>query len=44
MGFRDIGDLGPAELNARYFQGRIDGLRVIGGLARVSSAQVVAKS
>jgi methyltransferase (TIGR00027 family) len=44
MGFRDIEDLGPAELNARYFQGRTDGFRVIGGLAHLLSAQVIAKS
>jgi methyltransferase (TIGR00027 family) len=43
-GFRHIEDLGPAELNARYFHGRSDDLRVIGGLGRLLSAQVAAKS
>lgn len=44
MGFRTIEDLGPAELNARYFQGRTEGFRVIGGLAHLLSAQVISKS
>jgi methyltransferase (TIGR00027 family) len=43
MGLGHIEDLGPAELNARYFHDRSDGLRVIGGLGRLLSAQVVAK-
>lgn len=31
LGFGQIEDLGPAELNARYFAGRADGLRVLTG-------------
>lgn len=31
LGFDQIEDLGPAELNARYFDGRADGLRVLAG-------------
>lgn len=31
LGFGQIEDLGPAELNARYFDGRDDGLRVLMG-------------
>ncbi len=31
LGFGQIEDLGPAELNARYFDGRSDGLRVLAG-------------
>ena len=38
-GFRDVEDLGPDELNARYFQGRRDGLRVRGALARLAAAR-----
>jgi len=38
LGFAHIDDLGVEELNARYFQGRSDGLRV-GGFARVMSAR-----
>jgi methyltransferase (TIGR00027 family) len=40
IGFRTIEDLGPDELNARYFHGRADRLRVSGHLGRVMSAQV----
>lgn len=39
LGFGGIEDLGPEELNARYFQGRPDQLR-IGGFARVMNARV----
>lgn len=39
MGFAHIEDLGPDELNARYFQGRTDGLK-IGGLGHVMNARV----
>ena len=39
MGFGGIEDLGPEELNERYFRGRTDGLRV-GGLARILYARV----
>jgi O-methyltransferase involved in polyketide biosynthesis len=31
LGFGHIEDLGPAELNARYFEGRDDGLRILAG-------------
>lgn len=37
LGFRQLEDLGPAELNARFFGDRFDGLRV-GGLGRVMRA------
>lgn len=40
MGFRAIENLGPREINARYFEGRADGLRVPGLLGRFLSAQV----
>ena len=39
-GFARVEDLGGAELNARYFEGRQDGLRVRGGAARVVLAVV----
>jgi methyltransferase (TIGR00027 family) len=39
-GFRAVEDLGPDELNARYFSGRADGLRVGGRLGRLCSAAV----
>jgi methyltransferase (TIGR00027 family) len=39
MGFGQIDDLGPEELNARYFQGRLDQLRV-GSLSHVMNACV----
>jgi|GEM_PF-5948891 len=39
MGFRQIEDIEPKEMNARYFQGRIDKLRV-GSLAHVMNARV----
>jgi O-methyltransferase involved in polyketide biosynthesis len=39
MGFSQVADLGPAEINARYFEDRADGLRV-GSLAHVMSARV----
>jgi hypothetical protein len=31
LGFTPIEDIGPAEINARYFGGREDGLRVLAG-------------
>jgi methyltransferase (TIGR00027 family) len=31
LGFGQIEDLGPAEINARYFEGRDDGLRLLAG-------------
>ncbi len=39
MGFGEIEDLGPEEKQARYFQGRTDGLRA-GRLARVLQARI----
>jgi len=39
LGFRRIEDLGPDDLNGRYFQARTDGLRV-GTLAHVMNARV----
>jgi methyltransferase (TIGR00027 family) len=39
MGFTHLEDLGIEELNARYFSGRADKLRVRGGLGRVISAR-----
>ena len=39
-GFRSLEDLGSAELNARYFAGRKDNLRVRGRLGRLMSATV----
>jgi methyltransferase (TIGR00027 family) len=39
-GFRSLEDLGPDELNARYFKGRPDGLRVSGNLGRIASAEI----
>jgi hypothetical protein len=40
MGFRSIENLGAAEINARYFSARTDGLRVPGILGRLISALV----
>ncbi|HQN17989.1 MAG TPA: SAM-dependent methyltransferase [Syntrophobacteraceae bacterium] len=39
MGFGEVEDMGPGELNARYFQGRTDQLRV-GSLAHIMIARV----
>ena len=39
MGFSQIEDVGPDEINARYFQGRTDDLRVR-GFTRIMNAQV----
>ena len=39
FGFRQIEDLGPEQINARYFAQRGDGLRVKGGLGRLVGAQ-----
>jgi methyltransferase (TIGR00027 family) len=39
MGFHSIENLGAAEINARYFAGRADGLRVPGLLGRFLSAE-----
>ncbi len=38
IGFRHVEDLGPDEINSRYFQGRRDGLKVRGALAHLASA------
>jgi hypothetical protein len=38
IGFGQLEDLGPDEINARYFRGRSDDLRVKGGLAHLMSA------
>ncbi len=38
LGFTAVEDLGVDEINARYFAGRADGLRVGGGLGRLISA------
>jgi len=40
MGFHSIENLGAAEINARYFNNRADGLRVPGLLGRLVSAQL----
>jgi O-methyltransferase involved in polyketide biosynthesis len=39
MGFTHLEDLGIEEINARYFQGRADKLRVRGALGRMISAR-----
>ena len=39
MGFLQFEDLGGAELNARYFAGRTDHLRVLGRVGRIMSAR-----
>jgi methyltransferase (TIGR00027 family) len=39
FGFRQIDNLSPEQINARYFAERADGLRVKGGLGRLVSAQ-----
>lgn len=40
LGFREIVDFGRDEINARYFSGRRDGLRIYGRLGRIVSAEV----
>ncbi|MGC2331083.1 MAG: SAM-dependent methyltransferase, partial [Candidatus Acidiferrales bacterium] len=40
IGFRSLEDLGAEEINARYFKGRSDGLRVMGNVGRLLSAEV----
>jgi methyltransferase (TIGR00027 family) len=40
LGFHTVVDVGRDELNARYFAGRHDRLRVRGGLGRLVSAQI----
>jgi methyltransferase (TIGR00027 family) len=44
LGFRDIEDLGQAEINALYFQDREDGLRIRSAAGRILSALVGANS
>jgi len=39
MGFTHLEDLGIEEINARYFQGRADNLRISGALGRIISAR-----
>ncbi len=39
MGFGDVRDIGPDEINARYFAGRADGLKV-GSISHVMCARV----
>jgi methyltransferase (TIGR00027 family) len=39
MGYANIDDLGADEINARYFAGRADGLRVSGKIGRLLSAR-----
>jgi O-methyltransferase involved in polyketide biosynthesis len=40
MGFTDVEDLGGEEMNARYFAGRSDGLRIGGNLGHLLKARV----
>jgi methyltransferase (TIGR00027 family) len=40
VGFQEIEDLGPIEIDARYFRDRADGLRVSAGLAHVLRARI----
>lgn len=40
LGFTSVADLGPADIDARYFHARADGLCVNAGLARLISARV----
>ena len=40
LGFGFFEDLGGKEINARYFSGRSDGLRVAGGVGRLMMAGV----
>ena len=39
-GFHEIEDLGPAEIDARYFTGRTDGLGVAPGVAHIVNARI----
>jgi len=39
-GFRDVEDMGPAEIDGRYFADRVDGLKVAAGLAHLVNARV----
>jgi len=38
LGFRQVEDFGPQELDARYFAGRADGLRIASSMAHVMRA------
>ena len=38
IGFRSVEDLGSAEINARYFKDRADGLRIAGNVGRLIGA------
>jgi methyltransferase (TIGR00027 family) len=40
MGFREIEDLGAAEINGRYFANRKDGLKIRGNVGRLMGARV----
>jgi hypothetical protein len=40
VGFNEVEDLGPAEIDKRYFNNRADGLRVTPGSVHLVSAQV----
>lgn len=40
IGFRTVEDLGADEINARYFQGRADGLRIMGNAGRLVGATI----
>jgi methyltransferase (TIGR00027 family) len=40
LGFTSVTDLGPADIDARYFDARADGLRVNAGLARLIGARL----
>lgn len=40
IGFREVEDMGADEINARYFAGRSDKLRVVGRLGRLMSAEL----
>ncbi|HTA66771.1 MAG TPA: hypothetical protein VK776_00775, partial [Bryobacteraceae bacterium] len=39
-GFHEIEDLGPPDIDERYFTGRTDGLRVSMGLAHLVNARI----
>lgn len=40
IGFRTVEDLGADEINARYFQGRADGLRITSNAGRLAGATI----
>ena len=39
-GFSEVEDLGPVEIDARYFADRTDGLTAAAGLARIVNARI----